>query len=137
MNLSEALGSREGDVNIGMIVEGNVYIGDFAHYLAMSASELDTRISYLQALRRRTFSRFIRHRTVPWFGSCLMVLAIGILANPSHKPSMALGVLTIAWAVFGVLPPLIWMNRERRDLFNALTLLRREILTAKAARATK
>jgi hypothetical protein len=138
MNLFAPPLSGEREINIGMVIEGNAYfIADFPRYLAMQPDQLDETISHLQQLRRQTFSRFIRHKTVPWFGASCAVLVGAIIVNPSQQPSLGLGIATLAWIVGAVLPSLYVMTKQREDLFNALTLLKEEIKKAKAARATK
>lgn len=138
MNLS-VFSSRPGhETNIGLLVEGNAYfVADFPRYLAMQPAELDETICSLQQLRRQTFSRFIRHRTVPWFGGSCAVLCAAIIVNPSQQPSPGLAIATLAWIVAAFMPSLYVMTKQREDLFNALALLKEEIKKARAARATK
>lgn len=130
--------SRKQEINIGLLVEGNAYFAaDFSRYLAMQPTELDDTIHHLQQLRQQTFSRFIRHRTVHWFGGSCAVLCAAIIANPLKQPSSGLAIATVAWIVVALLPSLYAMTKKREDLFNALALLKEEIKKAKAARATK
>lgn len=138
MNVVASSRNDEREINIGMVVEGDAYfVADFPQYLAMQPAALDETIGNLQALRRQTFSRFIRHKTVPWFSSTCLVLCAAIIANPSHQPSRGLGIATLIWTVIVVLPSLYIMIKQREDLFNALSLLKAEIKKARAARATK
>lgn len=138
MNLFVSPPSCKHEINIGLLVEGNAYfVADFPRYLSMPPKDLDETIRSLQQLRRKTFSRFIRHRTVPWFlGSCV-VLAAAIVSNPWSRSSETHAWATLAWIICVVVPSLYVMIKQRRDLFNALTLVDAELKKAKAARATK
>lgn len=136
MNLTVFPEESPHETNIGLLVKGNAYfVADFPQYLAMQPEALDKTIAHLQEVRRSTYLRFIRHRTVMWFGISCGVLAAAFFADPSS--SRWLSIAASIWIVVAVLPSLFAMTRQRRDIFNALTLLRKEIMKAKAARATK
>lgn len=129
--------SGSSEINIGFIVEGNAYFGAFNRYLAMPKPELESEIQRLQSIRRNTYSRFVKHRTVPIFAISCAMLILAIIAMPPGQPSAFWVVLVSLWSAFGIMPTAIWMKCERAPIFDALRLLKREISMAKAALATK
>lgn len=138
MNTLVPVPSCKQETNIGMVVEGNAYfVADFPRYLAMSAEQLDSTIADLQQTRREILGRFLRHRTVSWFGASIAGLCLAIIFTPYGRPSLAYGIATFAWLIGAVLPSMYLMIKQREDLLNALTLLKAEIKKAKAARVTK
>jgi len=118
IGINHGQATNTGDIHV-------YYESQREHYQQMNIDELTEQRSRLKRMRWYTYRRFITHRTVPWFLGSGGLMFVGMIASwmtPSHVPV----VISLIGAVAAI-PAIFWMKYERRAIFDALGVLRKDI----------